>query len=106
MSEYEITTRGNWQYATLGRTSYRRRRGTEAWTPVEQAPSEPELVLSLVLQNQGPGEPDHWSLFVAPEGGIGQVYQVKGDAELMQHTHLEGTNVLKLRFFPHRVYAS
>lgn len=38
-------------------------------------------------------EPGYWSLFVAPEGGIGKVYQVKGDAELMRYTHAEGVNI-------------
>src|SRR6266536_3056739 len=80
-------------HTTWESTTYRRRAGTAEWTPVDQPPAEPQLTLSLVLQTQPFGEPDHWSLFVAPEGGTGTIYQVKGDAELMHHTHAKGVNI-------------
>ncbi|OAF61255.1 hypothetical protein VC83_02122 [Pseudogymnoascus destructans] len=46
---------------------------------------EKPLVLSVVTQRQVPGEPDHWSLFVASEDEAGEVFQVKGDAQQMAY---------------------
>ncbi|KAJ6079123.1 hypothetical protein N7467_008876 [Penicillium canescens] len=40
---------------------------------------------SPIHHAQGPGEPFHWSLFVAHENQPGSVYQVKGDAESMAY---------------------
>jgi hypothetical protein len=57
-------------------------------------PASSQLTLSLVLETQSFGEPDHWSLFVASEGRSGQVYQVKGDAEFMEYEHAEGVDIL------------
>jgi hypothetical protein len=53
------------------------RRQARITAPLESAP----LYLSLAHHAQGPGEPFHWSLFVAHENQPGSVYQVKGDAE-------------------------
>jgi hypothetical protein len=47
--------------------------GSAEWTIVEKTPVEPELTLSLVLEGQEPGDPDHWSLFVVPEDDVGRV---------------------------------
>jgi hypothetical protein len=41
----------------------------------------PELQLVLAIERQAEGEPDHWALVVANEGGSGDVedvYQVRG----------------------------
>lgn len=89
----QITRHGNWEYTTWESKSYRSRKGTKEWTLVDQPPAEPQLTPSLVLHAQEPGEPDHWSFFVAHEGGTGTEYQVKGDAELMHHTYAEGVNI-------------
>ena len=74
-----------------GRT-FSRRKGIREWTEQVSAPggSKPpppssSLYLSLVHQEQGLGEPLHWSLFVARENQPGYVYQVKGDAEYMRY---------------------
>ncbi|CDM27840.1 unnamed protein product [Penicillium roqueforti FM164] len=45
----------------------------------------PSKTISLVHEEQGEGEPLHWSLFVATENEPGMVYQVTGDAELMTY---------------------
>lgn len=66
-----------------------RRKGESAWVPVATSSSTPTqsatLNLMLVRQRQSPGEPCHWSLYVACEGQIGTVYQVKGDAIGMRY---------------------
>lgn len=40
------------------------------------------------------GRPFHWSLFVAPEGEPGSVYQVKGDATFMRHVFAHNVGLL------------
>lgn len=99
MSESPITSRGNWEYTELNSITQRRGKGTKEWSPVDQPPPEPQLILSLVIESQAFGEPDHWSLFVAPEGGTGTTYQVRGDAELMHHSHVDGVNIQALESF-------
>lgn len=48
-------------------------------TPPREVASEVQpLQLLLTIQAQAPGEPDHWSLFVAKENQTGSVYEVKG----------------------------
>ena len=91
----QIDSRGNWEYRTLGSTSYQRRRGTKEWSVVDKPPpDEPQLSLSLVFQGHLGGEPDHWSLFVAPEGRMGSVHQVNRDAESMYYTKIEELDIL------------
>lgn len=65
---------------------------------VEQASP---LEYKLVQQFQAPGQPDHWSLFLARDcrGEDGVVYQVKGDAVSMRHMHAENINVEKSASF-------
>ncbi|KAE8155163.1 hypothetical protein BDV25DRAFT_146628 [Aspergillus avenaceus] len=79
---------------------FRRRRGTEHWakySPSSQsAPQhyDERPILSLVHERQEPGEPLHWSLFVARENEPGFVYQVTGDAEYMVYVpSLEPTDL-------------
>ncbi len=48
----------------------------------------------LVRQHQAPGEPDHWSLYLAYEGQAGTAYQVKGDALAMHYAHASNVNPL------------
>jgi hypothetical protein len=55
-------------------------------------PENPSL--SLVLQGQSEGEPDHWCIFVTREGQRGEAYQVKGDAENMRYTHASNTDLV------------
>ncbi|KAL3481426.1 hypothetical protein BJX99DRAFT_164597 [Aspergillus californicus] len=73
---------------------FKRRKGTQQWTEYKpddpsslQPPQSQPLYLSLVQEKQGPGEPLHWSLFVARENQPGLVYMVTGDAEYMVHQH-------------------
>ncbi|KAJ5622439.1 hypothetical protein N7528_005671 [Penicillium herquei] len=72
-----------------GRT-FTRLRGTEQWTERNSAPeildSAPSSMnISLVLEDQGEGEPRHWFLFIGRENEPCYVYQVKGDAEYMTY---------------------
>ncbi|KAJ5719889.1 hypothetical protein N7493_006767 [Penicillium malachiteum] len=72
-----------------GRT-FTRLRGTQQWTERDSTPEILDLApsslnLSLVLEDQGEGEPRHWFLFVGRENEHGYVYQVKGDAEYMTY---------------------
>lgn len=92
-----IKTIGLREVCEVNGRRFSRRKGTEQWIeskldhsflPLDQSEA---LYLSLVHQKQGPGEPLHWSLFVARENQPGSVYQVKGDAEYMIYqppTHL------------------
>lgn len=94
MSDYPtsttpIKTIGLREVCEINGRHFRRRKGTQQWIEYEPensslppAQSLP-LYLSLIHQRQGPGEPLHWSLFVARENQPGSVYQVKGDAEYM-----------------------
>lgn len=67
-----------------------RLRGATQWEPYELDVSgavcreENELFPSIVLQLQANGQ-HHWSLFLAAEGQKGEVFQVKGDVELMRY---------------------
>ncbi|KAK7973419.1 hypothetical protein PG988_007553 [Apiospora saccharicola] len=51
------------------------------------------VALSVVLQNQAPGEPRHWSLVVGVPNHPGLVYQVTGDATLMHYNHENDRNI-------------
>ncbi|KAI0474427.1 hypothetical protein F4859DRAFT_514958 [Xylaria cf. heliscus] len=76
-----------------------RKVGVATWTLYvpEQPPEEKESsspCLWLVRQSQTAGEPYHWLLTIASEeGGIGDLYQVKGDAIHMHHSHVKDKNV-------------
>jgi hypothetical protein len=48
----------------------------------------PQKNLYLITETQLPGEPQHWSLFVAAENEAGTVFQVTGDADKMVYQHL------------------
>ncbi|ORX91977.1 hypothetical protein BCR34DRAFT_271113 [Clohesyomyces aquaticus] len=76
------------------------RRYSSNWKPEDarfDEPSDPAAAtglsnptLSLVLERQSPGEPDHWSLFIARGSSAnepGDVYMVTGDAENMHFVH-------------------
>lgn len=52
-------------------------------------PTSDTLILSLVLQTQGPCQPKHWVLYVAPEGKPGKCYQVFGDGLTFQYCATE-----------------
>ena len=96
MSSSQIQTLGNWQYMASGGKQQKRRVGTTEWKRADSPPptgSSP-MELKLVREEQTTGESYHWSLFLAPEGQPGVVFQVRGDAVAMQHTHINNTNVL------------
>lgn len=88
---------------------FRRLRGTEEWneyypddeiegnTLSKDAYHEP-CYLSLILEEQNPGEPNHWSLFVAREDMAGFAYAVTGDAEYM--TYQPSKDAIKLWLSP------
>lgn len=83
---------------TFGGKNWKRRVGTAGWMEVDSFPSTgpPPLELKLVRQEQTPGEPFHWSLFLAGEGQLGTVFQVRGgDAVTMHYTHIHDTDVLR-----------
>lgn len=81
------------------------------WTAVEappgkeedETPGVPTRQLSLVVENQAEGEPKHWSLFSHfpndAGSGSGQVWQVKGDAELMHYEHASDADMLASECF-------
>lgn len=85
-----VQTIGLFQYYEVDGQRFKRKRGTENWAPVssgilDTVPQQKPLLLSLVIQRQAPGEPNHWSLFVARENEPGIAYQVKGDAQCMSY---------------------
>jgi hypothetical protein len=91
----------NHEYCTASDgTQFKRRVRSDgrrtAWEPVSPPleAEDPPLSLMLVLQKQAEGEPFHWSLFVAPEGKRGNVYQVKGDATFMRHDFVQNARLL------------
>lgn len=50
--------------------------------PSEVAKEDQPLKLFLTIHTQLPGEPQHWSLFLAKENESGDVYQVNGKQPL------------------------
>lgn len=77
------------------------------WTKSEPVPSStpPPLAgptlytLSVVAEHQAEREPKHWFLFChrpsgADETGLGQVWQVTGDAECMVYQHMADVDAL------------
>lgn len=91
-----VTTRGLSEVCEVNGHHFKRRKGTQEWkeyTPDQSLPPPSQfrpLYLSLVHENQGPGEPRHWSLLVAHENQPGMIYQVKGDAEFMKYEPSNG----------------
>jgi hypothetical protein len=64
------------------------------WELIDVSDDEPKptasqdpLHLYVLQEMQGPGEPTHWSLFLAKEQGNGTEYQVVGDNTFMQYLH-------------------
>jgi hypothetical protein len=84
------------EYCEVDGCTFTRKRGTGQWTELAQHASEPvatssPLCLSLVHHIQGPGEPNHWALYVSRENEAGHIYQVTGDAEHMTYEPSDGT---------------
>ncbi|KAL8942321.1 MAG: hypothetical protein Q9211_001438 [Gyalolechia sp. 1 TL-2023] len=94
MSSPPIDTVGNLQFTVFGDKRWKRRVGTTEWKILDDLPptaaiASSPMELKLVRQEQTAGEPYHWSLFLAPEGKPGDVFQVKGDAVGMHYVHAE-----------------
>lgn len=94
-----IQRRGNWEYRTdADGNSWKRRikdgSATE-WQPLSPflKPEVPIKYLWLVLHAQAEGEPNHWSLFIGPEGQPGSQYQVTGDATFQEHKFAQDVNI-------------
>ncbi|KAJ5586983.1 uncharacterized protein N7459_002748 [Penicillium hispanicum] len=91
-----IKTIGLREVCEVNGRHFSRRKGAQRWDLLEPDTGAPAstaispLYLSLVLEAQGPGEPFHWSLFVARENQSGLLYQVKGDAEYMVYEPSSG----------------
>jgi hypothetical protein len=99
MSEYPpadipTQTRGLREVCQFDGRTFHRRKGTQDW--IEDQPEAestcppaefPHLYLHLVQEEQGPGEPNHWALFLADENepDYGYVHQVTGDAQYMTY---------------------
>lgn len=91
-----IKTIGLREVCEVNSRTFSRRKGTQEWTersssldglepPPASPSSPPPNYLSLIHHNQSPGEPLHWSLFIAPENSPGYIYEVKGDAQYMSY---------------------
>lgn len=81
--------------SSSGGKQWKRRVGMTEWKRADSpSTGSSPMELKLVRQEQTTGEPYHWSLFLAREGEPGVVFQVKGDALAMHHTHANNTNVL------------
>lgn len=95
MSTTSIQVRGLREICEVNGRHFSRRRGTQEWTEYKPdnvilPPTGPlPLYVSLAHEIQGPGEPLHWSLYVARESQPGVVYQVRGDAECMEYQHIK-----------------
>ncbi|KAJ5616214.1 hypothetical protein N7537_001328 [Penicillium hordei] len=92
--ETTIKTRGFREVCEVDGRPFFRKRGAQEWTEDKCNPEElkppvenPNLYLYLVQEEQAPGEPNHWALFLADENepDYGYVYQVTGDAEDMKY---------------------
>ncbi|KAF9251285.1 hypothetical protein DTO013E5_1704 [Penicillium roqueforti] len=89
-----IKTRGLREVCEVDGRTFFRKRGAQDWTEDTSNPEElkppaenPHLYLYLVQEEQAPGEPNHWALFLADENepDYGYVYQVTGDAQDMKY---------------------
>lgn len=96
MSNPTIERFGNWEYTDFEGKEWKRRVGTTQWIEQDGIPpaEPPPTILHLVRQDQAPGEPDHWAIFLAYEGERGTVLQVKGDAVAMRYHHAEKINIM------------
>ncbi|KAI9799974.1 MAG: hypothetical protein M1825_004345 [Sarcosagium campestre] len=81
--------------------THRRRRGTEAWEAIDPTPTaDNEYRICVVRQNQPPGQPLHWSLFVYQEGVPGgMMLQVTGDAVHMHYQHAQNVDLFNSSTF-------
>lgn len=72
-------------------------------SPVAEESEPSTLYLSVVVENQAPGEPKHWSLFShRPDNtgrGKGHVWQVTGDAEHMHYQHISDVDHMNTATF-------
>lgn len=100
MNDYPTSTtpiqvRGLREVCEINGRHFNRRKGTQEWSEyksndVALPPTDPlPLYISLAHEIQGPGEPLHWSLYIARESQPGVVYQVRGDAEFMGYQHIK-----------------
>lgn len=96
MSEGTVQRAGNREYTVFGGKQWTRPANTTEWVRVPTPPpaQPPLLELMLVRQFQTPGEPHHWSLYLAYEGQAGTVYQVKGDVLAMRYAQASNINPL------------
>ncbi|GKZ26041.1 hypothetical protein AbraIFM66951_003220 [Aspergillus brasiliensis] len=85
---------------TIDNIHFYRRKDTTEWLEYQPTTPDPQpsntnntYIISLLQTKQGPGEPLHWSLFVARENQPGRVYQVTGDAEFMVYEPEEGVEL-------------
>lgn len=86
------TRDGDFQYASVGARTVRRKIGTKKWLRV--VPAELKLVLQIE-PSRGGFERDHWLLFLTRDSRPTRVYQVKGVANNMRYQHLTGVDILK-----------
>lgn len=95
----EGSYRGKWRYWTDEHGQEWKFKRNQDWTygdweEVEAPPEEERAVyLYVVQESQADGEPNHWSLFVAPEQGPGNVFQVTGDRTFMYYSHMVNANI-------------
>lgn len=96
-----VRTHGTREFATFEGKEYTRRVGTADWEMTESLPPSgpPLMELKIVRENQIENERYHWSLFLSGEGQPGDVYQVKGDAVMMYHSHEIGVDVTSFESF-------
>ncbi|KAJ5960469.1 uncharacterized protein N7479_007619 [Penicillium vulpinum] len=89
-----IKTRGFRQVCEVDGRTFFKKNGAQEWIEDKSNPEDlkppaenPHLYLYLVQEEQAPGEPNHWALFLADENepDYGYVYQVTGDAQDMKY---------------------
>ncbi|KAF2468718.1 uncharacterized protein BDR25DRAFT_230654 [Lindgomyces ingoldianus] len=92
-----ITTAGFTEFKTTNGVTYKRRKGTVIWKPIQSAPPAKSLTaedaayltLYLVRYYQSPEEPLHWALAISPTQEFGghinftAILEVRGDTESM-----------------------
>lgn len=89
-----VKTRGFREVCEVDGRTFFRKKGAQEWTEDKSNPDDlkppaenPRLYLFLVQEEQSPGEPNHWALFLADENepDYGYVYQVTGEAQQMKY---------------------